>query len=635
MLLEVTKPDKLGCGFIFGVLPGWWQGELGAESSYHSLTASKGDGYDRIWSPCVNRETWDEIASRNGFSRSDLTLDDYADEWCQETSIMIFTAIGNSEVLPFKQPRMTIVTLEDSLSQQALADELQATLKSTQRLSSSRATLKEASCDTSLLNEFCVSLVDIDGPLLSRFDANLFEAIQSTLKSGTNMLWLTRQTTGQEEPCPGIMDGLVRVLRTENPQLVFVTLAVESTGAGLQEHVVTIMRVLNATISHMKDRSFEPEYVQKSGLLQISRIVEANYLDRQVSSQLSPKQRKVQDFGESPHLTLSLESPGLLDSLVFVEDEKAAKPLAANEIEIEVRAVGLNFMDLLVALGKLDTRTFMGGECAGIVTRSGEKAEFNVGDRVAMMNLDTFKTLVRCPHQCAVLLPSNTSFSTAAAIPTTFTTAYHSLLEIARLRAGESILIHSAAGGTGQSAIQIAKHIGAEIYATVGSDEKMRLLVDTYGISEDHIFYSRNTTFAQGVKRMTKGRGVDVVLNSLSDDGLVASWECMAPYGRFVEIGKKDIMAGTKLSMLPFSKNVTFSAVDMGTMGDARPEHLSMMLKEIFSLVEAGTFYPPQPVQVYPVSDIQKAFRHMQTGESKGKLVITLDKEDQVTVSIP
>lgn len=238
-------------------------------------------------------------------------------------------------------------------------------------------------------------------------------------------------------------------------------------------------------------------------------------------------------------------------------------------------------MDLLVALDRVDTKSHMRSECAGIGTRSGGKAGFKVGNRVAMTNLATFKTLVRCPCQCAVLLPDDIPFSIAAAIPTTFTTAYNSFYGVARTRRGESVLIHSAAGGTGQSAVQTAQHIGAEIYAIVGSDEKKRLLMDSYKIPKHHIFYSRNTSFVQGVKRMTKGREIDVILNSLSGDGLVASWECVAPYGRFVEIGKKDIMDGGKPPMLPSSKSVSFSAVDMTTMGEARPEHLRRTLEEI------------------------------------------------------
>ncbi len=541
---------------------------------------------------------------------------------------MIFTAIEEKKS-SFNHPRTSILTLGHSPSQQRTAIELQSALSSAGFASCRIVTLRDASNDSSLSDDFCISLVEMGQSVLAHLDAHTFEAVRSTLTTATNMLWVT----DQEQPNSGIMVGLARVLRTENPQLVLVTLALESRNRGIQHRIKTIVQALRATIPGIADRSFETDYTEEDGILHIGRVVGADYLNRQISSQLIPKQIKLQEFGQGPPLTLSVGSPGLLDSLRFVEDVGSNEPLAADEIEIEVMAVGLNFRDLLIALGKFNMQTAMGGECAGIVTRTGKHADIQVGDRVAIMYLDTFKTFARCPYQCAVPLPDNISFSVAAAIPVTFTTAYHALHEIARMHEGESVLIHSAAGGTGQSAVQIAQYIGAEIYATVGSDEKRRLLMDFYGIPEDHIFYSRTTAFAQGVKRMTNGRGVDVILNSLSGEGLIASWECIAPYGRFVEIGKKDIMDGEKLPMQPFSKNVTFSAVDMSSMGDGRPDHLKRILRAVMELVAAGTLYPPQPLQTYPISQIEQAFRHMQSGQSKGKSVVVMDKNNEVMVS--
>lgn len=131
---------------------------------------------------------------------------------------------------------------------------------------------------------------------------------------------------------------------------------------------------------------------------------------------------------------------------------------------------------------------------------------------------------------------------------------------------------------------------------------------------------------------MTQGRGVDIVLNSLAGHSLVASWECLAPYGRFIEIGKKYIQSNGKVPMLPFAMNVTFNAVDMTTIGDARPFHIRLILEIIVDLVAAGTIRPPQAVQEYQVSDIEQAFRHMQSGKNVGKVVVTFDKQDKVTV---
>lgn len=176
--------------------------------------------------------------------------------------------------------------------------------------------------------------------------------------------------------------------------------------------------------------------------------------------------------------------------------------MAANEVEIEVQAVEVNFMDCLTALGRINKSTF-GGECAGIVTRIGQECGLQTGDQVCAGTLGCFKTFVRCDTRLVTKIPDDLSFVEAAALPVTYVTSYHALNVFAQLQKEESVLIHSAIDGTGQSAVQIAQHIGAEIFVTVGSEEKKMVIMDLYGIPDDHIFYSRNTTFAQGIMRMT------------------------------------------------------------------------------------------------------------------------------------
>ncbi|KAI8964564.1 hypothetical protein F5Y11DRAFT_345269 [Daldinia sp. FL1419] len=160
------------------------------------------------------------------------------------------------------------------------------------------------------------------------------------------------------------------------------------------------------------------------------------------------------------------------------------------------------------------------------------------------------------------------TFNEASAPPVNFVTAYHSLVVLEKLAPGESVLIHSGAGGTGQAAIQIAKVCGAQIYTTVSSPKKKEL-VNTflYGIPEENILNSRDLSFAGGIKRLTRDKGVDIVLNSLAGDALIASWECVASFGRFIEIGKKDISSHNKLPMFQCARNVSFSAVDIAAMG--------------------------------------------------------------------
>jgi NADPH:quinone reductase-like Zn-dependent oxidoreductase len=238
------------------------------------------------------------------------------------------------------------------------------------------------------------------------------------------------------------------------------------------------------------------------------------------------------------------------------------EPLPDDHVEIEVRAVGLNFRDVLICMGEISDN-YLGNECAGVVTKVGAAVRhLQVGDRVNAWCLGSFSTSVRNPADCVERIPDSMSFATAASLPAVYVTAYYGLIYLARLRAGESVLIHAAAGGVGQAAIQFAKMIGAEIFVTVGTMEKKGHLIAAYGIAEDHIFASRDLTFASGIMRVTGGRGVDVVLNSLAGEALKATWRCIALFGRFIEIGKKDIEANSRLDMAPFV-NVTLASVDI------------------------------------------------------------------------
>lgn len=323
-----------------------------------------------------------------------------------------------------------------------------------------------------------------------------------------------------------------------------------------------------------------------------------------------------------------------MDTLQFLEDKEQGKPLGPGEVEIEVKAAGLNFRDILIALGRLN-QTAMGGECAGVVTRVGEACtSLQPGDRVVTCYPDCYKSYVRVDRKCVVAIPNCLSFVEAAALAINYTTAWHALHEIARVQPGESVLIHSGAGGTGQAAIQVAQYLGAIVFATVSTESKKQLLIDLYNIPEEQIFYSRDTSFARGIRRLTLNLGVDVVLNSLSGEGLVASWESIAPFGRFLEIGKKDIYSHRKLPMFPFAENVTFSAVDVAEMSVERPLLITKALEAVIPLVVAGKRRTAQPLQVYGISDIENAFRSMQSGSTSGKIVFEIRKEDPVLVSI-
>lgn len=181
-------------------------------------------------------------------------------------------------------------------------------------------------------------------------------------------------------------------------------------------------------------------------------------------------------------------------------------------------------------------------ECAGIILCVGAGcSQLQPGDRITLDDLDCYRIRIRVKEIQAIKIPNNMSFVEAASIPTAFCTAFYNLIEVGRLQKEESILIHAGSKETGQATIQVAAHIEAEIFATIGSMQKKRLLIERYGLNENHIFCSRDTFFANGIKRIIGGQDVDPILNSLSGDELIASWEYVTPFSRFLEIGRRDV----------------------------------------------------------------------------------------------
>lgn len=228
-------------------------------------------------------------------------------------------------------------------------------------------------------------------------------------------------------------------------------------------------------------------------------------------------------------------------------------------------------------MGIIDRRipTF-GYEAAGVVRRVGPKAaKLKVGDRAVFMGTKTFSTVVTAPEVLYEKMPDSMSFSEGASMPLVFATAIYSLIDIGQLCQGQSVLIHSGCGGVGLAAIQIAQMVGAQVFATVSSEEKVKYLMDTYGIPRNNIFQSRNTSFVEDLLRETDGKGVDLALNSLSGEQLHATWKCIAKWGKLVEIGKRDLLGAAKLDMTPFLDNRSYCCVDLDQMSRERPHIVS------------------------------------------------------------
>jgi NADPH:quinone reductase-like Zn-dependent oxidoreductase/NAD(P)-dependent dehydrogenase (short-subunit alcohol dehydrogenase family)/acyl carrier protein len=300
----------------------------------------------------------------------------------------------------------------------------------------------------------------------------------------------------------------------------------------------------------------------------------------------------------------------------------------ADEVEIAVEAAGLNFLDVLRAMGINEalTSAHFGGECAGTVMRVGAEVRgLRPGDSVlaispSFRHAGMLASRVRVPEALVARKPEGMSFAEAAGIPCVFLTAWYGLVKLARLEKGEAVLIHAGAGGVGLAAIQIARWLGAEVWATAGSEEK-RAYLRQLGVR--HVMDSRTLDFSREILAETGGRGVDVVLNSLAGAAIPAGIEALAPYGRFVEIGKRDLWENSRLAMRPFLRNLSFFAVDLADAVESRRAMVGELLGEVMERFAAGDF-SAEPTTVFPVSAAGEAFQHLARAAHIGKVVLEI-----------
>lgn len=540
------------------------------------------------------------------------------------TNTMISTAISRAQTSE-TIPEVVIVSQEESALQSAVAHQVRAHLASNGVSCNSQNFSTVTPSD--LGKRFCIFLPEMETSLLPDPSEADYARIKNLFHWSAGLLWLT-QGGGHAPTRPetGMIVGLSRCVRSEDGEKIVVTLALENASdvPAIAQYIVKILEDKFRTWPE----NDENEYQEHDGKLCINRLVEGIDLNDHIFSKTSPQEaRKEKLDHEQRALALEIASPGLLNTLQYVEDPEFGKPLADDEIEVKVQAVGLNLNDALTALGRLP-ESDIGSECAGVVTHAGSNANFVPEDRVCVLALGTFKTHVRTKATTAGKIPNAMNFCEAAGFPLASVTALHALCEIANLSEGESVLIHSGADTTGQVAIQLSQHLKAEIFVTVSSDEEKRLIIAQYSIQEDHIFSSQGLLFSTSIQRITNNRGVNVVLNTLADEGRRRSWDCLASFGSFIDIGKNN----SKLPMLASKENCRYAAVNVLHMVSERPRLIKKTMEAVMALLEDKRISTPQPSQIYDNSRLEEAFRSLQSEESMGKSVVEFNKDDVVAV---
>ena len=450
---------------------------------------------------------------------------------------------------------------------------------------------------------------------------------------------------------------LVRIVRDlpeaagESPRLYVITRGAQTVLAGERPNLEQaglrgLLRVIGAENPSLRptqidvDDETEGTYVARQLLLGMQEDETAFrnaqwYTAHLYPSPLRPEERytTVVDH-EREGMRLEIRTPGDLQTMEMTAFERVAP--GPGEIEVAVTASSLNFADVLVAMGRYPSyagKPQLGIDFAGVVTAVGPNVRTHkVGDHVGGMSPNgCWGTFLTCDADVAVKLPAGLRDDQAAAVSTAAATAWYGLHELARIKPGDKVLIHSATGGVGQAAIAIARLARAEIYATAGTHERRELL-RRMGIN--NVYDSRSVAFAEQILEDTDGYGVDIVLNSLTGAAQRAGVELLAFGGRFIEIGKKDIYGDTRMGLFPFRRNLSFYGVDLALMCMTHPAQIRKLLSTVYEMTAEGVLPQPETTH-YPLAEAATAIRVMGAAEHTGKLILSIPRTGHSTVVVP
>ncbi|TVY35171.1 Highly reducing polyketide synthase [Lachnellula subtilissima] len=614
LIMMETTQEAIDAQLVFGTLPGWW------------LSEEK----ERKHSPNLTVPHWDKVLKRCGFSGLDVEARDCEDDDNYAMSVIMSTAKRDDSP---RFPEQIVLVYTDALPPQPWLEQLKVLLA---KLTSTNVTVERLD-RLNPSGKVCIFLSEMEHTFLSKMDETRFEKIKALLTRSQGVFWITRGAALEcKNPSVALQTGLLRTLRLEDTGRQYITLDIDSESEPWTASTTSaIWDVFRLTFDLSIGKPVvDCEYALRGSGILVPRMY-SDVAENYSIPAAELMDTKLEPFYQSNReIRLDVAVPGLLDSLAFIDVGSTDETLPDDFVEIRPEAFGLNFRDLMVSMGQLKEKV-MGFECSGRITRLGPNPShgLQINDRIcALTHNGHYSNFVRVHSTGVARIPDDMTFEVAASIPMIFITAYHALVDTARLESGETVLIHAAAGGVGQAAIMIAKWIGAKIFVTVGSNEKRDFLTKTYGIPPNHMFSSRDNSFAAGIMAATDFKGVDVLLNSLSGELLQEGWNIMAYHGRLVEIGKRDIQLNKNLEMLPFHRAISFSAIDLIHLGNYKNRVVSRVLASVLELFSNHDIQPVQPISVLPISEIQRGFRILQAGKQFGKIVIKPQLGDLVQV---
>jgi hypothetical protein len=415
----------------------------------------------------LTEDEWDDVLRKTGFTGVDVAIWDTPDEVAHHGSNMIARASVDTKDA---YPTNVIVVAEGDASsrvQAVLSEEMSKYVQTT-----STATLSNLDPKGSV----CIVLNELDSSVLRDPSCSEYEAVRRIFSETDSVIWVTRGATQSTHPDASLVTGLARTVTSEAGSGVIVTLDLDGS-IPIEESKATrlVLDVFrkNFMVDARVGLELETEYIERGGKLMIPRVMEDTKLSNFVASRSGVRIPEDQPFYQPGRaLRLEIGTPGLLDTLHFVDDARTLENLPEDHVEIEVKASGVNFRDVMMSMGQIDVQR-LGGECCGVVSAVGSAvSRLRVGDRVVAFVDGSFANYARWPASGVEKIPDDMPFEVGATLPIVYCTAYHAI-EVANLSKGETVLIHAASGGLGQALIMLCQNIGAEIFATVGTSEAL------------------------------------------------------------------------------------------------------------------------------------------------------------------
>ena len=492
-----------------------------------------------------------------------------------------------------------------------------------------------------LEKDIAISLLEVEREFLPTISPQDMDRMRAITDVVTDLLWITGSNMLGDKPDPNLTlsSGLSRALMLEQPTLRYSVLdigPVQQLLQGSKSNLLSTTENALKTLIAGYDKD-DCEFIESHGLIHVSRYgpdFGVNSLfRRRLETQHTVEAMEKETLAAANPARLSISRVGVTDTMHFQQLSGVNTP-PAGYVDIEVKAVGLNAKDVYAMSGRVDTRDKTNAfDFSGVVADVGSGPEVQAkqlkkGDRVVAYAPHHLGTTVRVPVGSVHQMLDHEEFTVVPTLLLVYGTALYAINHRAHLRAGESVLIHAGSGGLGVAAITLAQKLGAVVYTTVGSQAKRDYVNKELGVPASHIFSSRDASFVDGIKEATGGRGVDVVINSLVGDLMHDSWNVLADFGRFVEVGKRELIDAGKLDMHVFLRNTTFTAFDLSELFYAKDAFnrgiWDGLMDETLKLYRSGEIQTP-PIKVFPVTEISQAYRYFAGKDRVGKVVISME----------